>query len=90
MRVVVKGYEVEQYDSVESSDADERSLYIFMYDFGTFLVTGLLIFEVLSSVVFALAEQCSKIFLLVFTFRVNIKTACDICGLEGIYFYANH
>ena len=52
-----------------------------MYDLGTFLVAGLIIFEVLSSVIFTPAEQCSKVLLLVFAFRMNIKTACDICGL---------
>lgn len=56
MCIVVKGYEVEEYDSVESSDVDQRSLYIFMYDLGTFFIACLVIFEVLSSVIFAPSE----------------------------------
>ena len=78
VRVVVEGNEVEQYDPVESSDVDQRSLYIFMYDFGTFLVAGLLIFEVLSSIIFAPAEQCSKVLLLVFAFRVKRYLNLDL------------
>ena len=76
--VVVKGYEVEQYDPVESSDVDQCSLYIFMYDFGTYLVAGFLVFEVLSSIIFAPAEQCSKVLLLVFAFRVKRYLNLDL------------
>lgn len=78
MCVVVKGDEVEQYDPIESSDVNQCSLHIFMYDFGTLLVAGLLIFEVLSSIIFAPAEQCSKVFLLVFTFRVKRYLNLDL------------
>ena len=78
MCIVVQGYEVEQYDPIESSDVNQSSLYIFMYDLGTFLVAGLLIFEVLSSVVFAPSEQRGKVFLLVFTFRVKRYLNLDL------------
>ena len=81
MCVVVQGYEVEEDDSEEASDIDQRCIYIFTYDLGTLLVACLVIFEVLSSVIFAPAEQCGKVFLLVFASRVDIETSGNICRL---------
>lgn len=81
VRIIIERHEVEQYNSIKSPDVYQSSLHIPVNNFSTFFVTYFVIFIVSATIVFTPAEQCCKIFLLVFTSRINIKTSCNICWL---------
>ena len=80
MRIVIQRDEVKYNQPEETKQINPGSFYIFLYYLRTLFIAAIAIFIVTPSIRFRISHQCRKIFLLIFSPVMNIKSPCQISG----------